>query len=196
MRTPDTEADLDDGTKLGSYNMKFHPGSHMAKSFGTSFDFVENASILGAELSAVFGPFSFQAEYAGTTVNELNLETGKVDAISVPGYYAYVSYFLTGDHRSYKNSYGTFGRTKPAKNFCLKDGNWGGLEVAVRYDALDYSNAYNDGDSFKNYTGITAGLNWYLNSHTRIMYNYTNASSGIKDDASYGIHVGRFQIDF
>lgn len=88
------------------------------------------------------------------------------------GYYAYASYFLTGETRPFRG--GNFDRVRPFKELG-KDG-LGAFELAVRYDHLDLENtpvlarAGNDANSF------TLGLNWYFNPFAKLMFNWVRFS--------------------
>ena len=150
-----------------------------------------NTSDIGFELATTFGPLSVQAEY------ELSSIVSDIDTYKASAYYAFVSYFLTGEHRPYKNS--SFGRVKPKKDFCIKDDKGlGAIELVARYSVVDFSN-YPGAEKKNQIANITAGLNWYLNNHTRIMYNFT--SGNFNDLQVYGDdnltgHLLRFQVDF
>ena len=106
--------------------------------------------------------------------------------------YAFASYFISGGSRPYKGGGSGFNRVKPESSAGM--GGKGAWEVAVRYSSL-----FSDNENVSNLNGITAGINWYLNSGTRIMTNYV--FSTVKDvpgldDASSGALQFRFQIDF
>lgn len=159
---------------------------------------LKNTSDIGFELAATFGSLSFQSEY------ELASIVTDIDTYKTNGYYGYVSYFITGEHRPYKKS--VFGRVKPKKEF-MKDGGLGAIELVARYSVMDLNgnkdltNTDNDDYSIAN---ITLGFNWHLTSHTRFMYNYVNAdhnSLETDNNINYGNnklvgHLVRFQIDF
>ena len=106
-------------------------------------------------------------------------EAGRIwlDRPSLPnehftGYYAYASYFLTGETRPFRG--GNFDRVRPFKELG-KDG-LGAFELAVRYDHLDLENtpvlarAGNDANS------LTLGLNWYFNPFAKLMFNWVRFS--------------------
>ncbi|HHB52673.1 MAG TPA: hypothetical protein ENK75_06520, partial [Saprospiraceae bacterium] len=85
-------------------------------------------------------------------------------------YYAFASYFLTGEHRPYKHA--AFGRVKPQND--IDNGGLGAIEVLARYSNTTVSQdvlAMNSANPEKINT-ISIGLNWYLNAHARFMYNY------------------------
>ncbi len=121
----------------------------------------------GAESAVVYGPFSAQAEYIQTDVSG----TGYTKNESLNGYYGYATYFLTGESRNYSSKTGSWGRIKPNKNFDMK-GGWGAWELAAGYDYMNLnSGAINGGRA----DTVKGGLNWYVNSHTRLMANYVHA---------------------
>jgi phosphate-selective porin OprO/OprP len=120
----------------------------------------------GAESALVYGPFSAQAEYLQTDVSG----RGYKDA-SMNGYYGYTTYFLTGESRNYKAKTASWDRIKPTRNFDLK-GGWGAWEVAGGYD---YMNLNGGGINGGRASTLKAGLNWYPNSHVRVMANYIHA---------------------
>jgi phosphate-selective porin OprO/OprP len=112
------------------------------------------------EFAGVYGPASLQAEYAAGDFDD-GVEEGEVR-----GWYASVSYFLTGESRPYDLGEGRFTGIKPRRS----SGAW---EVALRYDTArgEESAAGGAASSDKEVTGITAALNWYLNPNLRLMLN-------------------------
>jgi phosphate-selective porin OprO/OprP len=152
--------------------------------------------LLGPEVAFVYGPASIQAEYIMANVTG---EFGPtIEDPSFSGFYVYGSFFVTGEHRAYKQSKAAFDRVKPKNNFSLDEGGLGALELAVRFSMLDLS----DEDIYGGEeTNITGGVNWYLNPNMRVMLNYVNASvdelaalNSPKGKAN--IFMMRFQLDF
>ncbi len=165
------------------------PEVHLAPDFVDTGDFESDSHVLiGGEVALVKGPLSLQGEIMGADVKR----TG--DDATFYGYYAQASYFLTGEHRKYSKSSGSFGRVKPKKNFG-KNGGSGAWEVAARYSYVDLTDAGIDGGELED---ITLGLNWYLNPNTRVMWNYVRADlDGPGDaDGEADLFVMRLQIDF
>jgi phosphate-selective porin OprO/OprP len=117
----------------------------------------------GAETALVYGPFSTQAEYIQTNVSGTGYHNSTMD-----GYYGYATYFLTGESRAYKSKTGAWDRLKPAHNFDMK-GGWGAWELAGGYDHINLN-----GNNINGGRMSTAkfGINWYPNSHIRVMTNY------------------------
>ena len=174
------------------------PESHVTSTRLVDTGDIDNYSgqtLLGAEAAAVFGPFSVQGEYIQTSVDI----DGPGSDLDFSGWYVFGSYFLTGEHRPYKASSGTFGRVKP-KSIVGKGGH-GAWEVAARYSSIDLDDSGVDGGKEDN---ITLGLNWYATPNIRFMANYVHAStdpSSVEKHPSAGdedanIFQLRGQVDF
>jgi len=174
------------------------PESHVTSTrlvdTGTISDY-SNQTLLGAEAAAVFGPFSLQGEYMQTSVDV----DGPGSDPDFSGWYVFGSYFLTGEHRPYKASSGTFGRVKP-KSVVGKGGH-GAWELAARYSSIDLDDSGIDGGEEDN---ITVGLNWYATPNIRFMANYIRASTDPTSEVKYAsagdedanIYQLRGQVDF
>ena len=169
---------------------KFRPENHMGGKYALGFT-SDKRSDLGFELGTTFGPLSIQGEYKinNNTVDADN-KTYKVNT-----YYAFASYFITGEHRPYKN--GGFGRVKPKND--VDNGGMGALEIAVRYSSVNNSDFITVGN-YDKVNNITFGVNWYLNSHARVMYNYiATGYNGVAGDAKadkQAAHMFRVALDF
>jgi phosphate-selective porin OprO/OprP len=160
------------------------PEAHLFDRFVDTDDFAsDHAELVGLEAAWVAGPLSLQGEYIFANADASS--TGNFD-----GYYAQISYFLTGEHRKYKPSSGAFSRVKPKKNWGWNKGP-GAWEVAVRYSSVDLDDSSVSGGELDD---VTVGLNWYLNPNTRLMWNYVHADKEGVGDAD--IFLARLQIDF
>jgi phosphate-selective porin OprO and OprP len=126
---------------------------------------VKDATFLGGEAAAVYGPFSVQGEYGHLRLDR----RGVLPELDFDGFYAFASFFLTGESRSFKN--GVVDRLKPLKDFDPAKGQWGAWEVAVRYDRLDLTDTSLSPLARKGETW-TGALNWYLNPNTKLLFNY------------------------
>ena len=181
------------------FELKYRPESHLAKENALTLTDVSGRDEIGAEVATVYGPLSFQTEYY---VNYID-RTGHPNC-KTQGAYAYVSYFLTGEHRTYDRKRGYFGRVKPFENFFrVRDENGnvymgkGAWELKYRYSWFD---GYDDGLlNWQTCGDHTLGVNWYLNPYTRFMAEYIH--SGINQNAGAGvgdlnIFQMRAQIDF
>ena len=171
------------------YTLKFRTENHMwPDKVALRFTDLEKQTDIGFELATDFGPFSFQGEY------EIANYITTPKTYQVNGYYAAISYFLTGDHRAYKH--GAYGRVHPKKNVSFKDKEFGAVELVARYSVEDFSDVVNSEINNK-VANIDLGLNWYLNSHTRVMYNF-NISNFNDPGDNYKLYanVFRIQTDF
>ena len=121
----------------------------------------------GAEAALVYGPFSAQSEYIQTDVSGHGYNNNE----SMNGYYGYMTYFLTGESRNYKAKTASWDRIKPNHNFDLK-GGWGAWELAAGYDYMSLNSGVINGGRASTFK---TGINWYPNSHVRVMADYVHA---------------------
>jgi phosphate-selective porin OprO/OprP len=134
----------------------------------------------------VLGPFSMQGEYIG-----VNVDRDAAESAVLQGFYVYASWFLTGESRPYDVACGEFVRLKPSNAF--GEGGVGAWELALRYSELDLNDEVRGGVE-KN---VTAGMNWYVNSAVRVMFNYVRATSETDNgDVDVDIAQVRAQVDF
>lgn len=126
---------------------------------------VSGATFLGAEAAAIYGSFSLQGEYDHLTVNRY----GAVPSLHFDGYYAFASFFITGESRVFKN--GVIDRLKPFNDFNPAAGRWGAFELAARYDHLDLTD-HSFSPLKRIATTWTGALNWYLNPNMKLLFNY------------------------
>lgn len=172
----------------GVARFRTRPEAHLAPRFvdtGTIPD-VDHAYLAGAEAAVVLGPFSAQAEYVRTWVGAPG------GTLAFDGFYIFGTWFITGEHRVYRRSNGTFDRVIP--NHSFTDGGIGAWELAVRYSYIDLNDEGINGGRLNN---ITAGVNWYLNPNAKIQANYVNAmlDRGATDGTAH-IFQGRVAVDF
>ena len=185
---------------------KQRPEVHLSERLVDTGTIVNAEAVLryGGEIAGVFGPFYFAGEYIATSIaksDEDAPEEPEVDdvwldkAASFSGFYAEAGYFLTGEHRMYKG--GLWDRTRPSSNF-LEDGGLGAWEIVARYSSLDLNDADVNvyGGKMDN---LTVGLNWYLHSNARLMFNYVMSSVKDHDGEEQGVanaFTMRTQFDF
>ncbi|WP_417317392.1 OprO/OprP family phosphate-selective porin [Emcibacter sp.] len=176
--------------EAGSVRYRQRPHNHQAGRYVNTGNFdADSDTFYGVELAGVMGPFSAQAEWAWQSASLI----GSDDSATFNGGYVDLSYFITGESRSYKK--GAFGRVKVANP--VFEGGMGAWQVAVRYDTIDLS----DDDlailGGKQETFIV-GVNWHLNDYARFMANYS--SSDIEGGSDDGENIDawglRFQVDW
>ena len=174
-----------------TYSFSSRAENHLGnKLISVNKEQVNHVNIFSSEISYVNGPISLQAEALQTTINAIpEIERSFIINHEIVSYYGQVSYFITGENRSYKSSLAGFGKVNPKNNY--GENGWGAFEIAARFSAIDTQK----NGSLKD---ITIGLNWYLNSNTRVMFNYikgemANELGGITLENSIMMRV---QLDF
>ena len=171
-----------------SIRYRQRPEAHLTDRFVDTGSFAgDQVDLVGLEAALVDGPFSLQGEYMMADADRLSGSNSDVD---FDGYYVQASYFLTGEHRRYKTTEGAFSRIKPKKNYSAAGGP-GAWELKARYSGLDLSDKDITGGELDN---ISAGLNWYLNPNTRIMWDYVHADKDNIGEAD--MLMMRLQFDF
>lgn len=115
----------------------------------------------GVELGGYSGPMWVMAE-AGQ--RHARLDNGRPDFVtkawSVSG-----GWFLTGDLPPYNPRLGSFGQPKVKRP--IFEGGPGAIEVTARYENLAFEDIVTPADGW----AATLGVNWYLNSFTRLQLN-------------------------
>jgi len=122
----------------------------------------------GLETAWVNGPFSLQGEWVQSSLTREDEED-----LDFNGWYTQLSWFVTEESRQYKPQNGKFGRIHPLNDY-------GAFELAARMSSLDLNDEEIFGGNAKQYT---LGLNWYLNSYIRFMFNYVHVDNDEYADA-------------
>lgn len=153
----------------------------------------------GAELHWIIGPFTASYEF-----NRVEWENFKVrdtngkllqsfnDTFHSDVNQVWVSYFLTGEQKTFEDVFFAWRQPKPKKNFSIKDGTWGAWELMARYALHDTSKELFEGnnpvyDGVNKGYSVTGGLRWLWNPKTRIMVDVNY----LKTDEGKGIVVSR-----
>jgi phosphate-selective porin OprO/OprP len=160
-----------------------------------------NQQILVPEFAMVKGPFSLQAEYYASWVNDVDLGTAAAPnpkgTVFFQSAYAEAAFFLTGEHREYNREAGTFGRVVPKERLSWTRSGFtgcGAWQVAARYSYLNLSGA--NGNVVHD---MTLGLNWFMNPNMKVQWNYFLADRETSGPVGNGIIQGfatRVAIDF
>jgi phosphate-selective porin OprO/OprP len=159
--------------------------------------YANNSQLAGCEFAWVAGPLFIQSEYGAVSVDQIDGSQLFFDAA-----YVNVSYFLTGEHRTYNKLFGIIDRVFPHENFFrvrTADGSIGrgkgAWEIAGRYSFIDLNDANIQGGTMYDFT---IGLNWYLNAFTRVKWELiqANLNRGPVGDSQAYIAGMRFDIDF
>jgi phosphate-selective porin OprO/OprP len=165
------------------------PETHLAPYFiSTGKLALQSSTIASIEGAFVYDSFSLQGEYKPawmTTEDGINP--------SYLGWYLYGSYWITGEHRAYRN--GVFRRVTVKSPFL--EGGPGGWEVGLRYSMLDLGSDAKPEDSAipgDRLDDITVGVNWHWNKMTRMMFNVIHAT--IDQEATIWTFSWRGQVEF
>ena len=171
--------------------------SSRPESYLTNIKFVDTGNIssnrtnlINSELAWVWGPFSLQGEYFQAFTNAQRHPDFR-------GWYAYGSFFLTGEQRKYNTTEGVFMNIHPYHKFDPSKGGWGAWEVAARYSYINLNNSSGGINGGKE-DNVTLGLNWYPRANLRFMFNYirVNATNSSVDEGRASIYQARFQVAF
>jgi len=182
----------------GTGRVRTRPENHLApyvvdtRNGGTDV-MTDGMTLYNAQVAWVGGPWSAQAEYIMSTMDGVG---GAAD-IDSSSYYAFVSYFITGEHRPYSSKSGAFGRVKPNSNY--GQGGNGAWEVAARFTNFDIDAPAAVAPLAGTVDDITLGVNWYMNQNARVMFNYVMGDLDSNTDANDGdmsMFMMRFQVDF
>lgn len=143
------------------------------------------AQFLSVEAAASHGPFGIQGEYDSVWVT--SEQRGDP---TLHGYYAQAHWFITGEHRPYRD--GKFDRLRPQADFLR--GGAGALQIAARFARVDVSEALLEPPGVLEV--LTVGLNWYWNPYLRWMLNYELADLPQLDTDKVSILHWRLAFDF
>jgi phosphate-selective porin OprO/OprP len=143
-----------------------------------------NAFVLGLEMAARRGPWSFQGEFLNAFVDR---STG-----GFPGLYLATSYLFTGEVRPYDRESAVFGQVVPARPLHFRARTFGAVEGAARYSWVDLDDAGIHGGRMHL---LGAGLNWYWNRWVRWQAGYELAFvDGGPLDGRLHVLQARFQL--
>jgi phosphate-selective porin OprO/OprP len=161
---------------------------------------------ISLEAALVQKNLSVQGEYSDIDVTRLQTVSGGGRDPKVKVGYVMASWWPTGEMRNYDAAKGEFGRPKILNP--ITAGGMGGVELAVRYDYADLTEAYSTAataagrtlsqDAGK-YTGWTLGANYYPTAYVRLQANYTDAdidNPGPGRDVKINQFQLRAQLDF
>lgn len=163
-----------------------------ANSFLTN---VKGVQVFSGEAAGQIGSFYAQGEYFDYNVER---QAGFADA-HFNGGYAQASYVLTGERRKYNPVTGSYGGINPAKPAHWQSGDYGAWEVAARYSQMSLNDQNIRGGELKN---TTVGVNWYVNTNVRFMFNWIHGqvdkatAASLDIGAKYDVYTMRTQVAF
>ncbi|RYG12548.1 MAG: porin, partial [Burkholderiales bacterium] len=126
----------------------------------------------GLEAAGAFGPLFFQGEYVNATLEK---PLGDQDVMT---YYVQGSWMLNGGHKVYKSATGVFGSPKVTDKHL-----W---ELTARYDYIENKDLLD-----REVSSWILGMNYYVNSNLRFMFNYTKGDNEFTGDetAQYALRT-------
>jgi phosphate-selective porin OprO/OprP len=146
-------------------------------------DDATSATLVGADTLWIRGPWSVQAEYFLAHV-----ASKRAGNPTFHGGYAFVSYFLTGEHRVVADGRIQASRICSPLDSCDDKVGFGALELAARYSVVDLNDANVRGGSMHN---LSLELNWYLAERRRVLFNFIRAQV---DDGRADAPIYIFQV--
>ena len=174
------------------YDSKVENIYHNVSLVDTGLIAAQSAHQFGYEAAWVNGPLSMQSELFDIRVDPTSAQS----SANFGGYYVMASYFLTGESRPYNRTFRYFGRVKPRTSYFL--GGSGAWELTARYSSVelnDFDVRIFGGEA----DSKTLGVNWYMDSRTRLMLNWINtdvySGTGLSLGKTESISM-RFQVDF
>lgn len=146
------------------------PSQTIATVTGLSGDKVTSYAF---EAAGSFGPLFFQGEFANATFEQPLLADQDVQTWYLQG-----SWLLNGGHKAYKSGTGVFASPKVTDK-----GLW---ELTVRYDYIENKDILD-----REVTSWILGMNYYINSNLRVMFNYTQGDNEVTGDetAQYAVRT-------
>lgn len=178
----------------GEVEINPHPELHMVPKLVTDSLEVDGATVYALESGFTCGPVHLAAEYMSADLDATEGGEEMAEDATASGYYVQAGVFLTGEHRKIDSV--AWKRVKPKENFAAGNG-LGAWELKARFSSLDLDDGGMMGGEEDN---VTVGLNWYLNPHTAVKFDYVLADATYadpeKDDVDGDGGVVRFQIDF
>ncbi len=174
-------------TEDGGARLAAPPGANLVEQLVDTGELdLDRLQVLGVEGAAVFGPQYLQGE-----VFFARLDSADSDSSTLEGGYLQGSWFLTGEHKAYRDTTRSFGPVQVLRP-ALDGPGTGAWELALRWSHTNLSSGAVSGGVMDN---LTLGLNWYVNTHTRMMLNYirTDTDAGRPDG---NLLMMRAQIGF
>jgi phosphate-selective porin OprO/OprP len=150
-----------------------NPGSPFLPALEIAANSYQIYNLQGA---VVLGSFSIQSEWSAAAIQQHN-----AGQVFVDGAYVQVSYFLTGEHRGYNLTRGSFDQVQVLRPVIRSRGRhgdgFGAIEVATRFSSFDLTSSnlpldVNGNPAATRLYEPNLGVNWYLNSNLRVMFDY------------------------
>jgi phosphate-selective porin OprO/OprP len=164
------------------------PEARFVKPFADTGDVPSSRNTLvGLEAAWKNGNMWAQAEWIRANVDSSEGGNPHFDGIAIQ-----TGYFLTGLSRPWDSLLGVWGRVRPEQSYRwgnpFKKASGGVWEVAARFSTVNLTDGGVEGGDVRN---LTAGVNWYLNSTSKLQFNWIH--SRVEDTGYANIWVLRYQ---
>lgn len=182
------------------------PNTNFGSRYVTTGAIGDKDTTFAAEAAVVYKAFSLQGEYANISVDRLTSGASAGGDPDLNVGYVFASFWPTGEMRNYDAAKGEFGRPKIMNP--ITAGGFGGVELALRYDWADLTEAYSSASTAAartlsqdagEYRAWTVGVNYYPTGYVRFQANYTkgeNDNPGPGRDVDVDVFQMRAQLDF
>lgn len=189
-----------------AFNYQSRPNTNFGSRYINSGAIADKDTTFAVEGAVVHNQFSVQAEYANIKVDRLKAGASAGGDPDLNVGYVFASFWPTGEMRNYDATKGEFGRPKILNP--ITAGGFGGVELAVRYDWADLSDAYSTASTAAartlsqdagEYKAWTVGVNYYPTAYVRFQANYTkgeNDNPVLGRDVDVDVFQMRAQLDF
>ncbi len=168
-------------------NYSARPEARFVRPFADTGDIESNkANLLGIEAAWRRGNSWAQGEWIRSDVEST------IENVHFDGFYFQAGHFLTGYTRPWDSLFAAWGRVRPEQNYHggnpFKKAKGGLWEVVARYSTVDLTDGGIQGGQVRD---VTAGVNWYPNSTSKIQINWIY--SNVEDLGKANIWVIRYQ---
>ena len=195
---------FDTGGAIGTNNLasfsdriesRIDPATNALLNANTFLTNVKGVQVFSGEAAGQIGSFYAQGEYFDYNVERF---PGFADGHFTGGY-AQASYVLTGEKRKYNPVTASYGGVNPVNPANWQSGNWGAWEVAARYSQMTLNDQNIRGGELKS---STVGVNWYVNTNIRFMFNWGHGqvdkatAANLDIGAHYDVYSMRTQVAF
>ncbi len=189
-----------------AFNFQSRPNTNYGSRYINSGAIGDKDTTIAGEAMWIYKNFSVQAEYADIKVDRF---IGGGSAGGDPDLkvgYIFASFWPTGETRNYDPTKGEVARPKILNP--ITGGGFGGVELAVRYDYADLTDAYDSATTAASrtlsqdagkYTAWTFGVNYYPTAYVRLQANYTKGKNNnpvVGRDVDTDVFQMRAQLDF
>ncbi|HLH53563.1 MAG TPA: porin [Verrucomicrobiae bacterium] len=181
------------------------PGQQTFFSYASTVSAAGDQHRLDPQFFYYWGPFGLLGEYIISSQKVKATSAKTTQRFDNSAWQVEATYFLTGDHNSFRSS--SRNSFRPAHPFSFDNGGWGAFEFVARIGRLSLDRAafpvYASSGSAREATSWGVGLNWYLNSNVRFYFDFesTHFDGGSKAPSALTARderalLGRVQFSF